>query len=169
MTRPAILAAFLAIAACSQTAPPQTDATTLQLPALITTQCHAVDGKADRHCTPGALNPAVTQDTIHQTICIKGWTATVRPPVSYTDALKRKQMLQYGDTGPLAGFEEDHFEPLEAGGSPTDPQNSWPQPRTGLHPAAEKDAMENAVHAAICANRITLKQGQDQILARWSQ
>ena len=29
--------------------------------------------------------------------------------------------------------------------------------------------MENAVRAAICADRITLKQGQDQLLARWSQ
>jgi hypothetical protein len=29
--------------------------------------------------------------------------------------------------------------------------------------------MENAVRAAICADRITLKQGQGQILAKWSQ
>jgi PBP1b-binding outer membrane lipoprotein LpoB len=31
--------------------------------------------------TPGATNPDVTQGTIHQTICVKNWTATVRPPV----------------------------------------------------------------------------------------
>jgi hypothetical protein len=28
---------------------------------------------------PGALNPAVTQATISQTICMRGWTRTVRP------------------------------------------------------------------------------------------
>ena len=30
--------------------------------------------------TPGAINPKVTQDNIHQTICVQGWTKTVRPP-----------------------------------------------------------------------------------------
>src|SRR5690242_19992277 len=28
--------------------------------------------------TPGALNPDVTQETIRQTICVPGWTASVR-------------------------------------------------------------------------------------------
>ena len=30
--------------------------------------------------TPGSLNPDVTQATIGSTICVRGWTATVRPP-----------------------------------------------------------------------------------------
>ncbi|MBV8598859.1 MAG: hypothetical protein JO017_08565, partial [Actinobacteria bacterium] len=30
--------------------------------------------------TPGATNPDVTQATIGSTICVRGWTATVRPP-----------------------------------------------------------------------------------------
>ena len=38
--------------------------------------------------TPGALNPAVTQATIGSTICVPGYTKTIRPPVSYTDALR---------------------------------------------------------------------------------
>src|SRR5581483_9064980 len=49
--------------------------------------------------TPGALNPAVTQATIGATICRRGWTATVRPPGSYTNALKVQQMTAYGETG----------------------------------------------------------------------
>src|SRR5918995_6895662 len=28
--------------------------------------------------TPGVTNPDVTQETIHQTICVSGWTATSR-------------------------------------------------------------------------------------------
>src|ERR1035437_3182978 len=40
--------------------------------------------------TPGALNPAVTQATIGMTICVSGWTTTVRPPTSYTTPLKRR-------------------------------------------------------------------------------
>ena len=37
--------------------------------------------------TPGALNPEVTQATIGATICVRGWTQTVRPPQAYTRAL----------------------------------------------------------------------------------
>jgi hypothetical protein len=35
--------------------------------------------------TPGAINPAVTQANIGETICMKGWTKTVRPPERYTE------------------------------------------------------------------------------------
>ena len=44
--------------------------------------------RANWGLTPGVLNPAVTQPTIRATICKRGWTRTVRPPVSYTNALK---------------------------------------------------------------------------------
>lgn len=46
--------------------------------------------------TPGAVNPAVTQANINDTICVPGWTATVRPPESYTERLKRRQIAEYG-------------------------------------------------------------------------
>ena len=34
----------------------------------------------DRHCTPGAINPQVTQSNIGSTICKSGYTSTIRPP-----------------------------------------------------------------------------------------
>jgi hypothetical protein len=43
--------------------------------------------------TPGARYSKVTQGTIKTTICVKGWTATIRPPSSYTSALKRVQLV----------------------------------------------------------------------------
>src|SRR5438552_2228471 len=46
--------------------------------------------------TPGAINPAVTQDNIDRTICVPGWTHTVRPPREYTEQLKREQIREYG-------------------------------------------------------------------------
>ena len=49
--------------------------------------------------TPGALNPDVTPATIRQTICSRGWTATIRPPSSYTSELKLEQMRVYGFPG----------------------------------------------------------------------
>src|SRR3712207_3940055 len=54
---------------------------------------------ADRAHTPGALNPDVTQATIGSTICVRGWTRTIRPPSSYTSALKVEQLAEYGLEG----------------------------------------------------------------------
>ena len=42
--------------------------------------------------TPGATNPAVTQANIQQTICKANYTATIRPPASYTTKLKISQL-----------------------------------------------------------------------------
>src|SRR5689334_22685356 len=86
----------------------------------------------DPDCTPGAYNSAVTQSTIGSTICVSGWTATVRPPTSYTNPLKVQGIADYGysDTS-VADYEEDHLVPLELGGSPRDPDNLWPEPYYG--------------------------------------
>src|SRR5581483_11403862 len=67
----------------------------------------------------GALNPDVTQSNIATTICVRGWTATVRPPETYTTTLKVRQLaaLAYADQNP-ADYEEDHIIPLELGGAP---------------------------------------------------
>jgi len=62
---------------------------------------------ADPVRTPGVLNPDVTQANIRSTICRHGWTATIRPPTEYTNALKTKQMRQYGETGSLSDYQED--------------------------------------------------------------
>jgi hypothetical protein len=126
-------------------------------------------GKADRGCTPGVLNPNVTQDNIKTTICKPGWTATIRPPSAYTNLLKSSQMRDYGETGPLTDFEEDHLIPLAVGGSPTDPHNLWPEPWDGPTGAHRKDTDEVRTQHDICAGRITLKQGQDTTLAQWSR
>src|SRR6266567_5179912 len=75
---------------------------------------------------PAATYSVVTQSTIGSTICVSGWTATVRPPTSYTNALKVTQIAQYGysDTS-TADYEEDHLIPLELGGNPTSALNLW--------------------------------------------
>ena len=83
---------------------------------------------ADPVRTPGVLNPDVTQANIRSTICRRGWTDTIRPPVDYTNALKSRQMRQYGETGSLSDYQEDHLISLELGGNPTDPRNLWPEP-----------------------------------------
>src|SRR5690348_7270852 len=46
--------------------------------------------------TPGAYNPAVTQGDIRETICVRGYTKTIRPPEKYTERLKRMGIRKYG-------------------------------------------------------------------------
>lgn len=112
---------------------------------------------ADRVRTPGALNPGVTQATIGSTICVRGWTRTVRPASDYTDALKRRQLGEYGVAGLPSGYQEDHLISLELGGDPSDPRNLWPQPR----PWAERvDRTENELNDAVCSGKLTLAEAQ---------
>jgi len=88
----------------------------------------------DHATTPGVVNPDVTQANIQQTICVRGWTATVRPPASYTNHLKQQQLAaaQATDRSP-AHYEEDHFISLELGGHPHDARNLW-RPSAGARP-----------------------------------
>lgn len=116
---------------------------------------------------PGAVSSAVTQATVHSTICVSGYTASVRPPASYTDALKRQQMASEGLPGPTSLYEEDHRVPLEVGGNPTSPLNLWPEPWDGPHGAHAKDAIENRVHRDVCNGTLTLAQGQAVFLGDW--
>jgi hypothetical protein len=107
--------------------------------------------------TPGSLNPDVTQATIDSTICVRGWTATVRPPSDYTSQLKAQQMPEYGESGPLSGYQEDHLISLELGGNPTDPANLWPEPYPR---AADVDKIENELNGKVCSGELTLAEAQ---------
>ena len=113
--------------------------------------------RASTSLTPGVANPGVTQATIRQTICKRGWTRTIRPPVSYTNALKRKQLAEWQLPGTVRDYQEDHLISLELGGHPTDPRNLWPEP----HPYAEQvDKLENALNRRVCAGTLTLRAAQ---------
>jgi hypothetical protein len=118
----------------------------------------------DPRCTPGATDPIVTQATIHRTICVSGWTATVRPSSSYTNRLKLQQMYLYGDRGSPSSYEEDHLIPLELGGSPSSARNLWPEYG---HIPNPKDAVENAAKYAVCHGQISLASAQRAIAINW--
>lgn len=130
--------------------------------------CHTIGSgpyaRPDPHCTPGALNPAVTQATIGRTICASGWTATVRPPVSVSEPEKLGSMAAYGDRGSPGGYEYDHLVPLELGGATNDPRNLWPEPGAAPNP---KDAVEYALNRQVCGGTLSLAQAQREIAANW--
>lgn len=121
--------------------------------------------------TPGATNPDITQATIGQTICNKNWsTKSIRPPSSYTIALKKRQIKQYGFTDTdTSHYEEDHLISLELGGHPTDPKNLWPESYQTTPGAKNKDSVENLLHKEVCDGTITLQQAQEEISTDWTR
>ncbi len=136
---------------------------------LVTEQngakCHMVGVLPDSACTPGSVDPTVTQANINQTICVSGYTKTVRPAASYTNKLKAQQMIAYGFTDDIRAHEEDHLVSLELGGAPSDPLNLWPEPGNSPNP---KDKIENFLHAAVCAGHISLRDAQIRIETDWT-
>lgn len=138
--------------------------------------------------TPGVTNTAVTTATMGRTICVSGWTAMVRPPVSYTNKLKRMQMAPpdanddkiqapNGRTYHVVGlnlpgtpldYEEDHREPLKVGGDPYDPANLWPELWNGPRGAHAKDVIEERVGVDLCIKKVlTLAEAQAVFLGNW--
>jgi hypothetical protein len=117
----------------------------------------------DPHCTPGATDPKVTQASIRVTICARGWTATVRPPDSQTSHAKFTIAYPAYSIGPGVTSELDHLVPLELGGA-NDITNLWPE--AGKVPNS-KDPVENALHTAVCAGKVTLAAAQAAIAANW--
>jgi hypothetical protein len=126
-------------------------------------------GLPDPTCTPGALNPDVTPSTIDTTICVGGYSRSIRPSTSFTNKLKAKQMIAYARDGSLADYEEDHMINLSLGGSPTSPKNLWPQARNGRAgtTAGDKDAVEFKLYRAVCDGKAGLREAQRALLNDW--
>lgn len=126
----------------------------------------------NHNLTPGAVNADISQNNINQNICNPHWsTKSIRPPASYTTALKKKQLANgytiKGDVN-LNDYEEDHFISLELGGDPKSEKNLWPESYlTQPVNAKDKDKVENELHKEVCAGKITLKEAQEIITTDW--
>ena len=118
----------------------------------------------DRHSTPGALNPAVTQATIGTTICRRGYTSTIRPSTSVTGPEKRASIRAYGFHQDVSHYEYDHLISLEIGGAANDSRNLWPE--NGSSPNL-KDKVENYLHSRTCDGRVSLARAQRIIALDW--
>ena len=124
----------------------------------------------DPRCTPGAVNPKVTQATIASTICVSGYTSSIRPPENITEHEKTASAAAYGYTGSMHTAEYDHLVSLELGGDPNDPANLWVEPND--RPAAtatanSKDVLENRLHDLVCAGQLSLAVAQQAIARNW--
>lgn len=127
----------------------------------------------DQSCTPGALNPRVTQASIASTICRSGYTSSIRPPESITEPEKRANARSYAYSGSLGVAEYDHLVPLEVGGDPNDRRNLWVEPPSPGHLASQgvnnpKDAVEDEARSLVCNHEVTLAAMQNAIAANWT-
>lgn len=122
----------------------------------------------DPGCTPGAVDPAVTQANIGSTICKKGWTATVRAPEDQTQAFKKVSLAAYGQSYSRL-TELDHFIPLELGGSNT-VSNLWPElnDATATSVNNPKDGVEDSLNRAVCRHQVTLHAAQSAMATNWT-
>lgn len=130
--------------------------------------CHArtaADGQPlpDPSCTPGGIDPAVTQANLATTICRSGYTATVRPPAADTGRWKIRTYVFYGLDTATRG-EYDHLIPLELGGT-NSTSNLWVEPGAIPNP---KDDVENRLHQEVCAGKLSLAAAQQAIATDWT-
>ncbi len=109
----------------------------------------------------------MTETNIDSTICVVGYSAKVRPPISVTEPIKRAEMRSYGLSEPLSLVELDHLVPLSLGGAPAAVANLWPENWDGLDGAHVKDTLELRLHALVCAHEVGLAVAQKAIATDW--
>jgi hypothetical protein len=113
--------------------------------------------------TPGAI---VSSDPA--TVCVPGYSRTVRPPYDY--AWRRFRVSVFRAYGipheQWSRFTLDHDVPLSLGGAPEDLRNVWPEPKAE---AKRKDEVEDALLAAACyRHTLTLAAAQAAIARNWT-
>lgn len=134
---------------------------------VITVTASAGDYLPDSTCTPGAVDPAVTEATIGSTICVSGYTTSVRPSTSITGPEKTASLADYGMTANPT-IEYDHLVPLELGGA-SSVSNLWPEPNkpTAAGVNNPKDAVETALKKAVCNHTVQLAPAQSAMASDW--
>lgn len=111
------------------------------------------------HLTPGAVRTTNITD-----LCPHAYTATVRKELKAST--KREVFRRYRVTPTRGAYEVDHLVSLELGGS-NDISNLWPQAYHGRFNAHDKDALENQLHALVCAGVVDLGEAQRAIALDW--
>lgn len=117
---------------------------------------------------PGVLFVDVRQDNTAATICVSGWTATVRPSTSYTQGVKMKLLREAGiDPRQAINYELDHFVPLALGGHPRSLDNLWLQSWDGQWSAKVKDRLERKLQVMVCSGNLRLSAARSAIQKDW--
>ena len=143
-----------------------TNPTSVQVPQAADAKCKLRDNGTlpDLACSPGDRDPRVTQETIGQTICVSGYTKTVR---NVPQSLKDYIYSEYGIKNRAPGsYEIDHIISLQLGGS-NSPKNLFPEAYDIPNGAHAKDKIENKLKRLVCKGKMTLAEAQQIISTDW--
>lgn len=126
----------------------------------------------DRNCSPGAVDPAVTQSNIDTTICTNGYTKKVRPGTSVTSPVKKEEYKMYNVDPvehPYRTTELDHVISEVLGGATTT-SNLYPEPnKEGAKGTTNpKDSVELALRSLVCNKTVPLVSAQNAIARDWT-
>lgn len=111
------------------------------------------------------VNPEVTPDNIDQTICVSGYSHSIRPPSQVTNAIKKQLLDQAGiPRWQIHDYVLDHIIPISSGGAPDDPRNLRLEPR---EESFLKDRSENRSHDLVCTHRLSLREAQQIMWSNW--
>jgi hypothetical protein len=137
---------------------------------LATPAALAQSALPDPARTPGALNPEVTQATIGTTICVRGWTQTVRPPQAYTHLSGSKSGSSAMPIVTSARTRRTTSCRWGSEARPCDPRNLWPEPRAtaGGWNADVKDDLEAVLSRLVGSGRVPLAGTQQAISTDWT-
>lgn len=118
---------------------------------------------------PEVLSPDVFVTSLDETICVSGYTRTVRPSVVYTNGVKRRLMREQGLAYEAhhSEYELDHIIPLALGGHPRNLGNLMLQPWVGENSAKRKDRLEVKLQCLVCSGQISLGEAQSAIWTDW--
>ena len=121
---------------------------------LLSVAAHAAADVPNPSLTPGGASPVVTQANIGSTICMPGYSSSVR---KVSNATKHQVYVSYNIAKAKQRlYVVDHLIPLEVGGA-NDIANLWPEPKGE---AKLKDKLENTLHGDVCRNDLTLAEAQ---------
>jgi hypothetical protein len=122
----------------------------------------------DSSCTPGSHNPDLTQSNIHSTICVSGWTDTVRSSTSCTNPLTAQGIIDYWySDNQHVGLRGGRPRAAGARRCARDPGNLWPEDYRGSFNAHDKDRLEDYLHQAVCSGKMSLRAAQEAIATNW--
>jgi hypothetical protein len=147
---------------------------------LDTSSALALELPNDR-LTPGAIGSDGLPAPTAATVCVRGYARSVRH--RYDGEWRRYRVAMFREYGirheQWSRYTVDHLVPIELGGRPFgivgntwDLRNVWPEPKVE---AEQKDAVENALHEAVCYRggyrgvHLSLRQAESAIAHDWTR
>lgn len=135
--------------------------------ALVALLLLAAPSAAEEVFRDQSQNPAVSQETLATTVCVRHYTRSVRPSWAWARAWKARLMAAAGfppETAHL--YQLDHVLPLTLGGAGREPSNLALQE---IGDAKRKDGMERRLGCLVCRGDFSLSEARAILAGPWRE